>query len=66
MMAQISEGPNAHLKHGTTPSRKARNVRRYLNVTTLENDGLIVVHKDIPCHTCQYFTWNSDCPSHTP
>ena len=41
----------AHLKHGTTSSCKARNlknVRRYLNVTTLENDGLIVVHKDIP------------------
>ena len=39
----------AHLKHGTTPykARNLKNVRRYLNVTTV-NDGLIVVHKDIP------------------
>ena len=41
----------AHLKNGTSPSRKTRNlknVRRYLSIATLENDGLIVVHKDIP------------------
>ena len=41
----------AHLKHGTSPSRKARNMknlRRYLNIATLDNDGLIIVNKDIP------------------
>ena len=40
-----------HLKHGTSPSRKARNLkdlRRYLNIATLDNDGLIIVRKDIP------------------
>ena len=41
----------AHLTHGTRPSRKSRNnkdLRRYLNVTTVNNQGLIVVGKNDP------------------
>ena len=40
-----------HLTHGTRPSRKSRNIkdlRRYLNVTTVNNQGLIVVSKNDP------------------
>ena len=39
----------AHMKFGTRSSRKARNLknlRRYLGTTTLDDQGLIVVHKD--------------------
>ena len=38
----------ANLKHGTRPSRKARNLkhlRRYLRVATLDEHGLIMVNR---------------------
>ena len=41
----------AHLKQGTRPSKKIRNirdVRRYLNVATLSRDGVMVVCQDKP------------------
>ena len=41
----------AHLKQGTTPSRKATNitdVKRYLTTTKLDKDGLLIVHDYIP------------------
>lgn len=40
-----------HLKAGTRPSRKARNLkhlRRYLNAATLDQTGLIIVNKEDP------------------
>ena len=40
---------HAHLKQGTRPAKKANNIKdtkRYLNVVTLANDGLIVVRED--------------------
>ena len=42
---------HAHLEHGTRPSRKATNcldVKRYLQVTTISKDGLLVVPKREP------------------
>ena len=42
---------HAHLKQGTRPSKKVtniRDVRRYLNVTTLSRDGLVVVPRNEP------------------
>ena len=41
----------AHLRHGTRPSRKARNLkhlRRYLGIATLDERGLIIVNKEDP------------------
>jgi len=41
----------AHLTQGTRPSRKSRNLknlRRYLNVASVDDQGLIVVHKQDP------------------
>ena len=43
----------AHLTQGTRPSKKSRNLRhlrRYLNVATVDDHGLIVVHKQDPGH----------------
>lgn len=42
---------HSHLKQGTRPSKKSTNikdVKRYLNVTSLSRDGLVVVRKDEP------------------
>lgn len=42
---------HAHLKQGTRPSKKItniRDIRRYLNITTLSKDGLIVVPRNEP------------------
>ena len=42
---------HAHLTQGTRPSKKATNikdVKRYLNVASVSNDGLLVVRKDQP------------------
>ena len=39
----------AYLKHGTRPSRKAKNLkhlRHYLGVVTLDKQGLIIVNKE--------------------
>ena len=39
----------AHLRQGTRPSRKATNIKdikRYLNVATIANDGLLVVKRN--------------------
>ena len=39
----------AHLSKGTRPSRKARNwkqLRRYLQLASIDNQGVIVVYKD--------------------
>ena len=39
----------AHLKHGTRPSRKAKNLKHlghYLGVVTLDEQGLIIVNKE--------------------
>ena len=47
----------AHLTQGTRPSRKARNlkdIRRYLNVASLDNTGLIVVKKQDPYAAVRY------------
>lgn len=41
----------AHLRQGTRPSKKitnARDVKRYLNVSSLSADGLVVVKRTIP------------------
>ena len=41
----------AHLQQGTRPSKKLTNikdVKRYLNVATIANDGLLVVRRDEP------------------
>lgn len=41
----------AHLTQGTRPSRKARNLknlRRYLNVASVDDQGLIIVYKQDP------------------
>ena len=41
----------AHLRQGTRPSRKATNIKdikRYLNVATKANDGLLVVKRNDP------------------
>ena len=41
----------AHLSQGTRPNRKANNIRdvkRYLRVSTLSRDGIIIVKEDIP------------------
>ena len=41
----------AHLRQGTHPSRKATNIKdikRYLNVATIANDGLLVVKRNDP------------------
>ena len=43
----------AHLTQGTRPSKKSknlRNLRRYLNEATIDNQGLIVVKKQEPGH----------------
>jgi hypothetical protein len=42
---------HAHLTQGTRPSKKATNikdVKRYLNVASIANDGLLVVRRDQP------------------
>ena len=42
---------HAHLRQGTRPSRKIANikdVKRYLNVTTIAKDGLLVVKRNEP------------------
>ena len=42
---------HSHLKQGTRPSKKSTNVKdikRYLNVASISNDGLVVVKKDEP------------------
>ena len=42
---------HSHLKQGTRPSKKLTNIRdvkRYLNGTTLSRDGLLVVRRDEP------------------
>ena len=41
----------AHLVHGTRPPKKAKNlanIRRYLNVASVDDHGLIIVHKNEP------------------
>ena len=41
----------AHLRQGTRPSRKAtdiKDIKRYLNVATIANDGLLVVKRNDP------------------
>ena len=41
----------AHLRQGTRPSKKittAKDVKRYLNVTTIAKDGLLIVRRDDP------------------
>ena len=41
----------AHLSKGTRPGKKERNMRdlrRYLQVTSIDNDGLIIVKKSDP------------------
>ncbi len=41
----------AHLSQGTRPSRKARNwkqLRRYLQLASIDNQGVIVVYKGFP------------------
>ena len=43
--------PHAHLRQGTRPSKKianAKNVKRYLNVAAVAQDGLLVVRRNDP------------------
>ena len=42
---------HSHLKQGTRPSKKSTNIKdikRYLNISSLSRDGLVVVKKDEP------------------
>ena len=46
----------AHLRQGTRPSKKLTNIRdvkRYLNVSTLATDGLLVVKRNLPFTPCR-------------
>ena len=47
---------HAHLSQGTTPSKKATNikdVKRYLNVASISKDGLLIVKKTDPLSACR-------------
>ena len=41
---------HAHLRQGTRPSKKLRDVKRYLNVAVIAGDGLLVVRHHEPLH----------------
>ncbi|CAC5380848.1 unnamed protein product [Mytilus coruscus] len=46
----------AHLRQGTRPSKKLTNIKdikRYLNVASLVNDGLLVVKRNLPFAPCR-------------
>ncbi|VDI36235.1 Hypothetical predicted protein [Mytilus galloprovincialis] len=46
----------AHLRQGTRPSKKLTNIKdikRYLNVASLANDGLLVVKRNLPFTPCR-------------
>ena len=67
---------HAHLIQGTRPSKKLTNikdVKRYLQVASIANDGLLVVQRHDPLVTDQRvhyrptsgFGWPFDCPPHS-